>query len=169
MVSKKTQTVLFGVYVCMPSIIVFSLIAHSWVMIIKPIRSGDYFYNLIRGPRFLLIYQVLDYFDHFVRISFKRLIDWLIHECFDCDVYVATHFEKSTHFDKKIQSALKRGAKWTHFDFFSKNWGPTQPTLKTIFLCLQRFVVYTKRSNYKVRILNLLAFNRTVDLQGLNK
>ena len=126
------------------TIILNSLIAHSWVMIKKPIRSGNLFYYLIRGPRFLLIYQVLDYFDYFVRISIKRLIDWLINECFDCDVYVATHFEKSTHFDKKIQSAFKRGAKWTHFDFFSKNWGPTQPTLKQ-FVYVYRDSLFTQK------------------------
>ena len=120
------------------TIILNSLIAHSWVMIKKPIRSGNLFYYLIhvRGPRFLLIYQVSDYFDYFVRISIKRLIDWLINDCFDCDVYVATHLEKSTHFEKKDSKCVKTWNQMTTlWSFFQStlNWGPTQSTLKTIF------------------------------------
>ena len=65
-------------------------------MIIKPIRSGDYFYNLIRGLRFLLIYQVLDNFDYFLRISFIQSFGQSIHETYDRDVYEAMHYEKST-------------------------------------------------------------------------
>ena len=70
-----------------------------------------------------------------MKISFIRSIDQSINENFDCDVYVTTHFEKSTHFDKKIQSASNVEPNEHTLNFFQStlNLGPTQPTLKTIF------------------------------------